>query len=68
MPAALATAAHALKGAAGNVGAMALHVAAGVLEAQAKSGMPSDAVLQAHNLRELWAATRAAIGNWPKVT
>jgi signal transduction histidine kinase/DNA-binding response OmpR family regulator len=66
--AALATAAHALKGAAGNVGAMALHVAAGVLEAQAKSGMPSDAVLQAHNLRELWAATRAAIGNWPKVT
>ncbi|MBI5276697.1 MAG: response regulator [Burkholderiales bacterium] len=62
---ALATAAHALKGAAGNVGAMGLHVAAGTLESQAKAAFPPDAVPQAQRLRELWAQTQAVLASWP---
>jgi signal transduction histidine kinase/DNA-binding response OmpR family regulator len=61
---ALAAAAHALKGSAGNVGATALHVAAGTLEVEAKEGWPRGAQAQAQALRALWSATRARIGQW----
>ncbi|NML43941.1 response regulator [Ramlibacter sp. G-1-2-2] len=62
---ALATAAHALKGAAGNVGATALHVASGELEAQAKEGVPADGAERAARLRSLWEGTREAVQGWP---
>jgi signal transduction histidine kinase/DNA-binding response OmpR family regulator len=61
---ALAQAAHAIKGAAGNVGASAMHQAAGALEALAHQGMPADAPARLAHLRSLWAATRAAIEAW----
>jgi CheY-like chemotaxis protein/HPt (histidine-containing phosphotransfer) domain-containing protein len=61
---ALATAAHALKGSAGNVGATALHKLAGKLEASAKEGWPDDAAAQAARLRSLWESTRQAIDGW----
>ncbi|WP_255429127.1 response regulator [Ramlibacter albus] len=61
---ALATAAHALKGAAGNIGAMAMHFAAGSLEADAKSGMPADAAARHAALCELWKATREKLEAW----
>jgi signal transduction histidine kinase/DNA-binding response OmpR family regulator len=62
---ALASAAHALKGAAGNVGAVALHLAAGELEALSKEGLPGDAAARAGALRALWNRTREAIQGWP---
>lgn len=61
---ALATAAHALKGAAGNVGATALHLAAGELEALAKAGWPADASVRSAQLDELWERTRVSITHW----
>jgi signal transduction histidine kinase/CheY-like chemotaxis protein/HPt (histidine-containing phosphotransfer) domain-containing protein len=61
---ALATAAHALKGSAGNVGATALHKLAGKLEASAKEGWPDDAAAQAAQLQSLWESTRRAIDGW----
>ena len=63
-PSALATAAHALKGAAGNVGAAAMHRAADALEARARSGIPADAAQQLESLRELWEGTRLALSDW----
>jgi signal transduction histidine kinase/CheY-like chemotaxis protein/HPt (histidine-containing phosphotransfer) domain-containing protein len=57
----LATAAHALKGSAGNVGARALHVAAGELESLARAGWPADAPQRATLLRDLWEKTRLAL-------
>ena len=62
--AALATTAHAIKGAAGNIGAGALHEAAGRLEADAKQGLPADAAAQVAQMRTLWEATRAALQAW----
>ncbi|WP_374668483.1 response regulator [Ramlibacter sp.] len=62
--AALAQAAHAIKGSAGNVGATALHQAAGELETLAKAGWPDDAAARAAALRGLWAGTQAAIDAW----
>jgi CheY-like chemotaxis protein/HPt (histidine-containing phosphotransfer) domain-containing protein len=62
--AALATAAHALKGAAGNVGATALHVDAGALEDLAKDGWPEDAAARHARLCELWEQTRIALDGW----
>jgi signal transduction histidine kinase/DNA-binding response OmpR family regulator len=61
---ALAGAAHALKGAAGNVGAAAVHQAADALEAQARNGIPDDAAQRLAQLHELWEGTRAALANW----
>ena len=61
---ALSSAAHALKGAAGNVGATAMHVAAGELEHLAKAGWPADAAQRAARLRALWAGTQAALEAW----
>ena len=57
----LATAAHALKGSAGNVGARALHVTAGELESLARAGWPADAAQRATLLRDLWEKTRLAL-------
>lgn len=62
--AALATAAHALKGSAGNVGAVALQRQAAALENGARGGIPQDAAQRLQALRELWEATRAALTNW----
>ncbi|HEY8358112.1 MAG TPA: response regulator, partial [Ramlibacter sp.] len=63
---ALATAAHALKGAAGNVGALALHVAGGELETLARDALPADASQRLAQLQALWDRTRAAITRWPQ--
>jgi signal transduction histidine kinase/DNA-binding response OmpR family regulator len=60
----LASAAHALKGSAGNVGARALHEGAAVLEDQARAGMPADAQAQLASLRDVWERTRVTIADW----
>ncbi len=62
----LAQAAHALKGAAGNVGATALHLAAGELEQVAKAGWPADAASRVAHLHSLWSETRVAVEAWGK--
>ncbi|TWO70304.1 response regulator [Caenimonas sedimenti] len=62
--AALAVAAHALKGSASNVGATALHLAAGSLETDAKAGWPGDAAERSAELNALWVETRKAIEGW----
>ncbi|MCD6079389.1 MAG: multi-sensor hybrid histidine kinase, partial [Ramlibacter sp.] len=61
---ALATAAHALKGSAGNVGAMAIHEAASQLESLSKAGWPGDAAERVAALRGLWARTQPLLGEW----
>ena len=61
---ALARAAHAIKGAASNVGAAAMRQQADALESAANEGMPADAALRAAKLRELWDETRAALAGW----
>ena len=58
------TAAHALKGAAGNVGAVGLHRVAGSLEADAKQGMPAGGRESLASLEALWASTRDALKPW----
>jgi signal transduction histidine kinase/CheY-like chemotaxis protein/HPt (histidine-containing phosphotransfer) domain-containing protein len=60
----LASAAHAIRGAAGNVGATGLHLAAGDIETLAREGWPEDAAERAAQLHALWAQTRAAIDAW----
>jgi HPt (histidine-containing phosphotransfer) domain-containing protein len=62
---ALAQAAHALKGSAGNVGATAIQQAASEFEALAAQALPSDAAARLARLRELWELTRAALASWP---
>jgi signal transduction histidine kinase/CheY-like chemotaxis protein len=66
--AALAATAHAIKGAAGNIGAGALHQGAGRLEAQAKEALPADAAAQVAQLRALWHVTRDALQAWTPAT
>jgi signal transduction histidine kinase/DNA-binding response OmpR family regulator len=61
---ALARAAHALKGAAGNIGAVALQQACSTLEEQAQQGMPADAADQARHLSDLWQRTRQELASW----
>lgn len=61
----LAVAAHALKGSAGNVGAVALHEQAGTLETAARAGWPADAAARLSQLRDLWQRTAAALERWP---
>jgi len=61
---ALATAAHALKGSAGNVGAVALQRQASELEALAKSGFPADAPERAAALQATWELTQARMQGW----
>jgi signal transduction histidine kinase/DNA-binding response OmpR family regulator len=61
---ALARAAHALKGGAGNVGASAIHRAADALEAQALHGVPPDAAQRLLMLHGLWERTKLALADW----
>jgi signal transduction histidine kinase/CheY-like chemotaxis protein len=64
-PALLSLRAHALKGAASNVGAMALSDACSVLEQACKtSGWPSDAAEQIARIDQLTTATLEALANW----
>ncbi|MGV3569320.1 MAG: response regulator [Ramlibacter sp.] len=60
----LASAAHALKGAAGNVGALALHQAGSELEHLARETVPPDAARRSALLQALWQRTHAAITAW----
>lgn len=61
---ALGKAAHALKGAAGNVGARALQQLAHRLEADAQAGMPADAQGRLEQARVVWEKTRSALSGW----
>jgi len=61
----LSKAAHALKGAASNVGARALQQVAADLEAQARGGLPNGAQAQLDKARDLWEKTRSALAGWP---
>jgi HPt (histidine-containing phosphotransfer) domain-containing protein len=61
---ALSQAAHALKGSAGNVGAVAIQRAASELEALAAAGTAADAPQRLARLRELWQATSAVLAGW----
>jgi signal transduction histidine kinase/DNA-binding response OmpR family regulator len=64
-PAALARAAHALKGAASNVGALSVSDRCALLEAQAKeNSLPPDAPAQIKAIAEVADATAAALQNW----
>ncbi|MBP7564574.1 MAG: response regulator [Burkholderiaceae bacterium] len=63
--AALSRAAHALKGACSNIGAVAMLALCTSLEAYAREGtMPADAAGQFARLEALWPATRAALEAW----
>ncbi|RYY92455.1 MAG: sensor histidine kinase, partial [Comamonadaceae bacterium] len=61
---ALGRAAHAIKGAASNVGAVALSRAAAQLEDRARIAWPADAPAQAVRIRRLWERTRDALAGW----
>ncbi|MGV3495037.1 MAG: response regulator [Ramlibacter sp.] len=63
---AVATAAHALKGSAGNIGAAALHAAAGELETCARDGWPADAPERIARLQALWERTRPLLDDWER--
>jgi len=61
----LSKAAHALKGAASNVGASAIQGVCAQLEhAAASAVVPADAAAKLASLRQLWGATQAALKNW----
>jgi signal transduction histidine kinase/DNA-binding response OmpR family regulator len=62
---ALSRAAHALKGAASNVGAVAMQELCAGLEATAKAAsVPSDASLRLDQLQDLWERTRQELAAW----
>jgi signal transduction histidine kinase/DNA-binding response OmpR family regulator/HPt (histidine-containing phosphotransfer) domain-containing protein len=63
-PVALAQAAHALKGSAGNVGALAMQTAAAELEAAAQQELPGDASVRLARLRQDWERTAALLASW----
>jgi signal transduction histidine kinase/CheY-like chemotaxis protein/HPt (histidine-containing phosphotransfer) domain-containing protein len=63
-PTALREAAHALKGAAGNVGAVALARAAAELEDRSAGAFPTDAAHHVAGLQQLWDRTRPALAAW----
>jgi CheY-like chemotaxis protein len=64
-PAALARAAHALKGAASNVGALSVSDRCALLETQAKeNSLPPDAQAQINAIAQAADATVAALQNW----
>ncbi|MBX3656628.1 MAG: response regulator [Ramlibacter sp.] len=60
----LSRAAHALKGAAGNIGAVGLQAVSARLEAGAKSGLPADGAAQVALLSELLEQTRSLLSDW----
>ena len=62
---ALSWASHALVGAAGNVGAVAMQSVGMALETLAKTGVvPVNATQQLERLRGYWEKTRAVLDNW----
>lgn len=61
---ALSRAAHALKGAAGNIGAVAVQAMATTLEADALHGVPPDGPARLDRLRELLVRTGEALREW----
>ena len=61
---ALSVAAHALKGAAGNIGATALQTACDRLEEASRDTVPQDAAARLTTLHALWAQTHAALLAW----
>lgn len=61
---ALSRAAHALKGAAANIGAAAVQSACGTLEADAKAVVPDDAPARLVQLEDLLARTLAQLSRW----
>jgi HPt (histidine-containing phosphotransfer) domain-containing protein len=64
-PAALAWATHALIGATGNVGAVAMQAVCAELELAAKTGgVPADAPQQFEKLQSYWTQTRAVLNTW----
>ena len=64
-PVALAWATHALIGATGNVGAVAMQAVCTELEAAAKTGaVPADAGQQFERLQSYWTQTRAVLNTW----
>jgi CheY-like chemotaxis protein/HPt (histidine-containing phosphotransfer) domain-containing protein len=60
----LSRAAHALKGAAGNIGAVAIQAACAALEADAKTGLLGDTGLRMAQLQRLLDDTRSALAPW----
>lgn len=60
----LSRAAHALKGAAGNIGAVAIQAVCATLEADAKAGVVGDMAAHMTRLRRLLDETRAALAPW----
>ena len=62
--AAIATASHALKGAAGNIGAVGMQREAALLESEASRGVVDEAAARVARLRDLWAGTRAELASW----
>jgi CheY-like chemotaxis protein/HPt (histidine-containing phosphotransfer) domain-containing protein len=64
-PVALAWATHALIGATGNVGAIAMQAVCTELELAAKTGcVPADASQQFERLQSYWTQTRAVLNTW----
>lgn len=64
-PVALAWATHALIGATGNVGAVAMQAVCTELELAAKTGgVPADAAQQFERLQSYWIQTRAVLNTW----
>ena len=62
---ALSWASHAVVGAAGNVGAVAMQSVGMALETHAKTGVvPVNATQQLERLRGYWEKTRAVLDNW----
>lgn len=63
-PVALSLAAHALKGAASNIGAIALQSQCTEIEQQAKRGMPDDSAASVLRLQATWTRTEDALQAW----
>jgi CheY-like chemotaxis protein/HPt (histidine-containing phosphotransfer) domain-containing protein len=61
---ALSIEAHALKGAASNIGATALQAVCDRLEADSREVVPLDAALRLTQVQSLWARTAAALSRW----
>jgi HPt (histidine-containing phosphotransfer) domain-containing protein len=57
-------AAHALKGAASNIGAAALQAACDSLEEASRDAVPPDAAARLRVLQSLWVRTREALLAW----
>jgi len=63
-PVALSLAAHALKGAASNIGAIAVQAQCTEIEQQAKRGMPDDSAASLLRLQATWTRTKDALQAW----